>query len=246
MKVAIIIPARYASTRLPGKPLQMIGDKPMILHVANQAKKVKGADEVWIATDHQEIFNVVRSAGFNSVMTSENHQTGTDRIAEANKTINADIIINIQGDEPFINPETIEKALLPVKNDGHTDISTLATAFDSDDDIQNHNYVKVVTDVHQKALYFSRSVIPFPRDKKENIHDSYPYLRHIGLYVYRKDVLDSLASLEAVRLETTEKLEQLRALYYGYSIAVVRVNEVALSVDTPEDLEKARAYYAAN
>lgn len=245
MKTAIIIPARYASTRLPGKPLQIIGDKPMILHVAEQASLTKGVDEVWIATDSKEIFNVVKSSGFNVTITDENHQTGTDRIAEANKKIGADLVINVQGDEPFINPETIEEALIPLQANKSIHMSTLATPFLSDSEIKNPNYVKVVTDFNQKALYFSRSVIPFSRDNKEDLSSGYPYLRHIGLYVYRKEVLDHLSSLKPVELETTEKLEQLRALYYGYNIAVVRVNEIALSVDTPEDLEKARAYYAA-
>lgn len=244
MKTAIIIPARYASTRLPGKPLQIIGDKPMILHVAKQASLTKGVDEVWIATDHDEIYDIVRHSGYQVVMTSANHQTGTDRIAEANQKINADIVVNIQGDEPFINPKTIELALHPLFLENGFDMSTLATPFENDADVTNPNYVKVVTDQKNKALYFSRSVIPFPRDNEKSLLHSFSYMRHIGIYVYRKNVLDNLSKLTPTPIELAEKLEQLRALYYGYSIAVVRVNDLALSVDTPDDLEKARHYYA--
>lgn len=244
MKTAIIIPARYASTRLPGKPLQIIGDKPMILHVAKQASLTKGVDEVWIATDHNEIYDIVRHSGYQVVMTSANHQTGTDRIAEANQKINADIVVNIQGDEPFINPKTIELALHPLFLENGFDMSTLATPFENDADVTNPNYVKVVTDQKNKALYFSRSVIPFPRDNEKSLLHSFSYMRHIGIYVYRKNVLDNLSKLTPTPIELAEKLEQLRALYYGYSIAVVRVNDLALSVDTPDDLEKARHYYA--
>ena len=245
MKTAIIIPARYASTRLPGKPLQIIGDKPMILHVANQARHAKGIDEVWIATDHPEIYKVADDAGYKVTLTREDHETGTDRIAEANNSIQADLIVNVQGDEPFINPRIIEKAIEPFREEPELHMSTLATQFKSDEEIRNLNFVKVVTDINNHALYFSRSVIPNPRDKKENFYLNFPYLRHIGLYVYRKKVLEHLAQMKPVGLEQAEKLEQLRALYYGYSISVVEVNEVAMSVDTQEDLEKARAFYAA-
>ncbi|MCA0446450.1 MAG: 3-deoxy-manno-octulosonate cytidylyltransferase [Bacteroidetes bacterium] len=243
MIISIIIPARFASTRLPGKPLALIGDKPMILHVVKQALNVRGIDSVWVATDHEDVFSVVTKAGFNAVMTREDHQSGTDRLAEANEKIGADIVVNIQGDEPFIDPETIENAIAPLLENADLDMSTLATVFRSDEEIENPNFPKVIVDSRSRALYFSRSVVPFHRDKPSEWLGAYPYLRHIGLYVYRAEILKKLSSLKPVPLEVTEKLEQLRALYHGISIGVVQTGGVALSVDTPEDLELARTYY---
>lgn len=243
MTISVIIPARFASTRLPGKPLALIGDKPMILHVVSQALKVRGVSSVWVATDYQDVFSAVKNAGFNAIMTREDHQSGTDRLAEANESIGADIVVNIQGDEPFINPATIEKAISPLVENADLDMTTLATSFLSDEEISNPNFPKVIIDSRSRALYFSRSVVPFHRDKPTEWMGSYPYLRHIGLYVYKADVLRKLSGLAPVPLELAEKLEQLRALYHGISIGVVQTDGIALSVDTPEDLELARTYY---
>lgn len=243
MKISVLIPARYASTRLPGKPLALIGDQPMILHVVRQALKVTGIDSVWVATDHPDVFSVVIKAGYNAVMTRDDHQSGTDRLAEANEKVRADIVVNIQGDEPFIDPLTIEKAIAPLLENTDLDMSTLATVFRSNEEIENPNFPKVIVDSRSRALYFSRSVIPFHRDNPSELLGAYPYLRHIGLYVYRAEILKKLSALKPVPLELTEKLEQLRALYHGISIGVVQTDEVALSVDTPVDLELARTYY---
>ncbi|MBN8706447.1 MAG: 3-deoxy-manno-octulosonate cytidylyltransferase [Bacteroidetes bacterium] len=243
MTISVIIPARYASSRLPGKPLALIGDKPMILHVVNQALQVRGVSSVWVATDHAAVFSVVQKAGFNVIMTREDHQSGTDRLSEANDIIGADIVVNIQGDEPFIDPVTIENAIAPLLANSDLDMSTLATNFRSNEEIENPNFPKVIIDSRSRALYFSRSVVPFHRDKPSEWLGAYPYLRHIGLYVYRAEILKKLSALEPVPLELTEKLEQLRALYHGISIGVVQTDGVALSVDTPDDLELARTYY---
>lgn len=243
MKTAIIIPARLASSRLPGKPLKLIGPEPMILHVCRRASETRGVDEIWVATDHQDIHQVVTNAGFRSVMTRPDHETGTDRLAEANSKIRADIVVNVQGDEPFIDPASIEKALIPFRQENGPDMTTLATRFTNPSDIDNPNFPKVVINSRSEAMYFSRSVIPFPRDKQSAGQSDYPFLKHIGLYAYRRQVLADLASLPAVPLEQTEKLEQLRALYYGYRIGVVEVASPGLSVDTPEDLESANHYY---
>lgn len=215
----------------------------MILHVCRRASECRGVDEVWVATDHPEIHKVVVSSGFRSVMTRPDHETGTDRLAEANASIGADIVVNVQGDEPFIDPHSIEKALVPFQQNDGPDMTTLATRFSNQTDIANPNFPKVVLNNRSEAIYFSRSVVPFPRDQRPDHPSDYPFLKHIGLYAYRQQVLKSLASLPAVPLEMTEKLEQLRALYYGFRIGVVEVESTGLSVDTPEDLEAANQYY---
>jgi len=243
MKLAVIIPARFASSRLPGKPLALIGNQPMILHAVRQAHLAKGVDEVWVATDHQGVYDTVVSAGFQAVMTREDHPSGTDRLAEANEKIGADLVVNVQGDEPFIDPVSIEKAYQPLISDPTLDMGTLATPFRTNEEVKNPNFPKVILNQQSRALYFSRSPVPFNRDFPEQFTGHYPYLRHIGLYVYRKEILKKLAALPPVPLEQTEKLEQLRALYYGISIGVSVVDSLALSVDTPEDLDLARQYY---
>lgn len=242
MKTVAIIPARFQSSRLPGKPLALIGDEPMILHVIKQCEKAKLLQEVWVATDHHEIYSVVKNSGFRVVMTSELHESGTDRVAEANRKIGADIVINVQGDEPFIQPKTIDLAIQAFSESPEIDISTLATRFTQLTDIDNPNFPKVVLNHKNEAIFFSRSVIPFSRDEV-GVGKKFPYLRHVGLYGYRKNILERLSLTKPVELELTEKLEQLRALYYGMKIKVIEINELALSVDTAEDLEYANAYY---
>lgn len=216
----------------------------MILHVCRRASECRGVDEVWVATDHQDIHQVVTAAGFHSIMTRSDHETGTDRLAEANTRIGADIVVNVQGDEPFIDPVSIEKALSPFHQENGPDMTTLATRFRNQSDIENPNFPKVVINSRSEAMYFSRAVVPFPRDKQSPGQLDFPYLKHIGLYAYRGQVLAKLASLPAVPLEQIEKLEQLRALYYGYRIGVVEVDSAGLSVDTPEDLEVANKFYS--
>lgn len=241
-----IIPARYASTRFPGKPLAEIGGTPMVVLVCRQASKV--LDEVYVATDNELIAETVRKYGFNVVMTSENHKTGTDRIAEAVSKLNtgADVVINIQGDEPFVDPEQIS-SLMKCFNDPATDIATLARRFpveDGIDNVFNPNKVKVVFSPSGKALYFSRSPIPFVRSAdKENWMKVQDFYVHVGMYAYRKDVLLKLSQLKQTPLELAESLEQLRWLENGYTIKVAQTTKPTIGIDTPEDLENARRFY---
>lgn len=241
-----IIPARYASTRFPGKPLAEIGGTPMVVLVCRQASKV--LDEVYVATDNEMIAETVRKHGFNVVMTSENHKTGTDRIAEAVSKLNkgADVVINIQGDEPFVDPEQIS-SLMECFNDPETDIATLARRFPVEegiDNVFNPNKVKVVFSPAGKALYFSRSPIPFVRStNKENWMNVQDFYLHVGMYAYRKDVLLKLSQLKQTPLELAESLEQLRWLENGYTIKVAKTTKPTIGIDTPEDLENARRFY---
>ena len=244
MKFIGIIPARYASTRFPGKPLAMLGGKPIIQHVYEQVKKC--IDEVWVATDDQRIMDAVEAFGGKAVMTSDAHKSGTDRINEAARLIDtdADVIINIQGDEPFIATEQIE-TVCRCFDEPSTQIATLAKPFDKDYQmISNANSPKVVTDLQGYALYFSRSIIPFVRGVEPNewrLHHT--YLKHIGIYAYRKNVLDEITRLPQSPLELAESLEQLRWLQNGYRIKVGLTDIETIGIDTPEDLHKAEAFW---
>lgn len=254
MEYVAIIPARYASTRFPGKPLALLGGKTVIQRVYEQVRKQ--IDSVWVATDDERIGEHVRSWGGNVVMTSPNHQSGTDRIEEAIEKIEAtgagyDVIVNVQGDEPFIQPEQIA-AICNCFDDTQTQIATLGIRFVQDDitdntkdneawqRISNANSPKIVVDNKGFAMYFSRSVIPFIRGKEqEEWAGAYPFMKHIGMYAYRRNVLKEITSLPQSSLEKAESLEQLRWLQNGYKIKVGETHIETVGIDTPEDLAMA-------
>lgn len=234
MKVIGIIPARYGSTRFPGKALANINGKPMIQWCYESSLKSKLIDKLIIATDDKRIFNEVKKFGGEVVMTSKKHSSGTDRIAEAAKKFKCDIVVNVQGDEPFIDYRTIDKAIDALKKHKNAQVSTVAKKITDKKEINNPNTVKVVFDDDFNALYFSRSVIPFDRDGNGKAS----YYRHYGLYIYRKDYLMKLTKLPESRLEKIEKLEQLRVLENGGKIKIVLTNRDSVSIDTQEDLKK--------
>jgi len=236
-KVVGIIPARYASTRFPGKPLADILGKPMIQHVYERARKAKTVGQLLVATDDQRIFDAVKAFGGEVVMTRADHPTGTDRLAEAAAKLDVDLIVNIQGDEPMIEAEVIDAAATPLIEDPSIPMSTLMSRVTEPAELHDPNVVKVVVDRNGFALYFSRALIPYARDKAES---DVTYYYHPGLYVYRKDFLLTYAALAPTPLEQTEKLEQLRALENGYRIKVVETRHRPVSVDTPEDLENVK------
>lgn len=245
MKFVGIIPARYASQRFPGKPLAMLGGKPVIQWVVEQVSRV--LDDVYVATDDDRISNVVSGFGGHALMTSPNHKSGTDRIEEAVEKLggNYDVVINIQGDEPFIHESQI-KELCRCFDDADTQIATLGKPFTKDQDIadlDNPNSPKIVRDNKGYAMYFSRSVIPYLRNINHDVwlqrHD---YLKHIGLYAYRRDVLREVTQLPQSSLELAESLEQLRWLQNGYKIRVGITEIETVGIDTPADLLKAEAF----
>lgn len=236
MKILGVIPARYHSTRLPGKPLLMIGDKPMIQWVYEAVQKAKLLDEILIATDDQRIYETVLGFGGKAELTSPDHPTGTDRLAEvAERHPGSDLIINIQGDEPLISGEVIDSIAQPLLDDPTLPMSTAKVLLTDEAQIREPSVVKVVTNDQGDALYFSRSVIPYPRNSEKAV-----YWKHIGLYGYRRDFLLNYTKLPQTTLEVTESLEQLRALGHGYRIRVVEVKNDSVGVDTPEDLERVR------
>ncbi len=249
--VVAIIPARYASTRLPGKPLIDIAGTPMILRVVERARLAPSINRVIVATDDERVFQTVINAGEEAVMTSPDHRTGTDRLAEVAAKLDAGIIVNVQGDEPFIEPSTIEAAIAPLLADQSIAMSTTCEPIESVADLMKSNVVKVVTDRDGFALYFSRAPIPFPRAAAME-HGSIEaalrtrpdllklYNKHTGLYAYRRDFLLTFAKLPPTPLEEIEALEQMRALERGYRIKVVAVAHRSIGVDTPEDLELVR------
>ena len=237
-----IIPARYASTRFPGKPLAVLGGKTVIQRVYEQVSSV--LDEVYVATDDQRIYDCVVSFGGRAVMTREDHKSGTDRIEEAVEKIqsSADVIINVQGDEPFIQPSQI-KTLMSLFDDPDTQIGTLGKPFESIEAVDNPNSPKIVTDNRGFALYFSRSVIPYIRGKEHSDwFDEYPFLKHLGIYAYRREVLKEVTQLPQSSLEKAESLEQLRWLQNGYRIRVGLTDVETVGIDTPEDLQRAEEF----
>src|SRR5215470_13727533 len=247
MAVVAIIPARYGSTRLAGKPLADIGGKPMIQRVYESTYKAKILDRVLVATDDRGVEEAVKSFGGEVMMTSKNHLSGTDRLAEVARKIKADWIVNVQGDLPFIQPETITRAVRPLRRDRGIPMGTVCTPIDIEDEWRNPNIVKVIRDANGFALYFSRATIPYRRNDISQSHHSSDAKeiwghRHIGLYVYRRDFLLKFARLRPTLLEQTESLEQLRALVYGHAIFVADVDEWSVEVDTPDDLKKAEQY----
>ena len=245
MKYIGIIPARYASTRFPGKPLAMLGGKTVIQRVYEQVKQV--LDEAYVATDDQRIFEAVEAFGGKAVMTSKNHKSGTDRIEEAVQKIGGsyDVVVNIQGDEPFIQRSQIE-TVCRCFDDPATQIATLGKPFKADQplsDLENPNSPKVVTENRGYALYFSRSIIPFLRGiNREEWMGQFPFMKHIGLYAYRTEVLHEITQLPQSSLELAESLEQLRWLQNGYKIKVGTTDIETVGIDTPEDLERAESW----
>ncbi len=242
MNIIAIIPARFASTRFPGKPLAMLAGKPVIEHVYEQVGQV--LSEVWVATDNSRIYDAVIAFGGKAVMTRADHKSGTDRIEEAAEKINskADVIVNVQGDEPFIQPSQIE-TLCGLFDNPTTQIATLGKPFDSMDAVRNPNSPKIVTDNNGFALYFSRSVIPFVRGKEPDTWlMQFPFLKHLGIYAYRREVLREVTSLPMSTLEKAESLEQLRWLQNGYRIRVGITNVETVGIDTPEDLKRAEKF----
>lgn len=241
MKCIGIIPARYASSRFPGKPLIDLNGKTMIQRVYEGASKSKLLSEVIVATDDERIFAEVQGFGGKVVMTSEDHRTGTDRCGEVASQSDADVVINIQGDEPLIDYRQLDQ-LLEAFTDSKVQIATLGIADVSEEDKQNPNRIKLVLNHQNDALYFSRSGIPNEHHSNQADRERFPFFRHIGVYAYRKKTLLELVNLEPTELEKIESLEQLRWMYYGYSIRVVETNIETPNIDVPEDVEKVRAF----
>jgi len=234
LKIAAIIPARYNSSRFPGKALAKIEDKTMIEHVYNRVSKADNIDEVLVATDDERIKFTVEKFGGKVKMTSSEHKSGTDRIAEVAKNLDVDLVVNVQGDEPLIKPLIIEQAIQPFYENNDLLMSTLKKKIDNLNEINNPNVVKVITDKDGYAIYFSRATIPYKRDGNELEEE---YFKHIGLYVFQKDFLLKYSKLKNSKLEKSESLEQLRAIENGYKIKVVETAFDTVGVDTPEDLE---------
>ena len=236
-----IIPARYASTRFPGKPLAILGGKTVIERVYTQV--ADALDDAYVATDDTRIFDTVTGFGGKAVMTRTDHKSGTDRIEEAVEKIGGqwDVVVNVQGDEPFIQRSQID-TLCRCFDDEDTQIATLGKPFDSMEAVDNPNSPKIVTDLRGYALYFSRSVIPYVRGAE---HDAwmghYPYLKHLGIYAYRREVLEAVTRLPQSPLELAESLEQLRWLQHGYKIKVGTTDVETIGIDTPDDLARAEA-----
>jgi 3-deoxy-manno-octulosonate cytidylyltransferase (CMP-KDO synthetase) len=250
MKFKVVVPARYASSRLPAKPLLDLGGKPMVARTAERAV-LSGADEVWVATDHPDVMAAAEQYGLSVLMTRTDHPTGTDRLAEVVELRgwgDDTIVVNVQGDEPLIDPGLIASTARQLAESG-ADIATVAHPIDNAVDFFNPNIVKVVCRADGDALYFSRAPIPYARDHfaeggRDSLPSAMPAYRHIGLYAYRASFLRAYARLAPSRLEGVEALEQLRALWYGYRISVVISDHLPMpGVDTPEDAERTRAWF---
>lgn len=244
MKILGVIPARYGSTRFPAKALADIGGKSMIQRVYEQAVKSKLLNDVVVATDHEAIMAEVSRFGGKACMTSSTHQSGTDRCYEALmlQQHHYDYVINIQGDEPFINPKQID--LLAGLLNGHTQLATLVKKIDDSTELFNPNVVKAIFNVHGDAIYFSRAALPYNRNSAQSewIRER-DYYKHIGIYAYRCDILENITKLQVSGLEKAESLEQLRWIEHGYTIKVAETGYPSIGVDTPEDLEKLKNFY---
>jgi len=241
MKTIGVIPARFASTRFPGKPLAKIDGKPMIRHVWDKAVQCKELDEVLIACDHDDIFKAAKEFKARVVMTDPDHVSGSDRIAEAVKDLKVDIVVNIQGDEPFVDPGTIDALSALLKNDAKTMMGTVIKPITNDADFQNPHVVKCVVDDQGFAMYFSRSPIPYHRNKV--IANATKNYKHLGLYAYRKEFLMQYKDWPKGVLESIEELEQLRVLEHGVRIKTTVTDHESIAVDTPQDLQKAQAWF---
>lgn len=240
MKTIAVIPARYASTRFPAKLMAQLGDKSVIRTTYENTIKTNLFDDVFVVTDSEIIFDEISTSGGKAIMSKSPHETGSDRIAEAIQEIDCDIVINVQGDEPFVQSEALEKLIEVYKNDLNNEISlaTLAQEIFDDDDINNPNCVKAIWDKDNFALYFSRSPIPYPRETGFRAR----YFQHIGIYAFRREALLNFAKLPMLQNEKAEKLEQLRYLEYGMKIKVLETGYMGIGIDTEEDLQKANAY----
>lgn len=236
MKTIALIPARYAATRFPAKLMQMLGDKTVIRRTYENTVDTSLFDEVIVVTDSEIIFNEIVSHGGYAIMSRMEHQSGSDRIAEAVAEIDVDIVVNVQGDEPFVEKELLENLLKAFEDEKeNVQVASLMYPISGEEEILNPNHVKVVVDKNNNALYFSRSVIPYHREQTINAN----YFKHIGIYAYRKDALLNFTTWKPTPLESLEKLEQLRYLENGVKIKMVLTDESPVSIDIPEDLEKA-------
>lgn len=238
MKIIAVIPARYASTRFPAKLMQDLGGKTVILRTYEAAIKTNLFNDVFVVTDSDLIYNEIISNGGKAIMSIKQHESGSDRIAEAVENMDVDVVINVQGDEPFIDKKPLEQVIEIFKNDNDKKVDLASLMFEIRDksEIDNPNNVKVIVDQKGFALYFSRSVIPYPREENVGVH----YMKHIGIYAFRKEALMDFYRLPMLSLEASEKLEQLRYLEYGKRIRMVETTHGSIGIDTPEDLEKAR------
>ncbi|MBF4470907.1 3-deoxy-manno-octulosonate cytidylyltransferase [Flavobacterium sp. HJJ] len=238
MKIIAVIPARYASTRFPAKLMQDLGGKTVILRTYEAAISTQLFDDVFVVTDSELIFDEIVFNGGKAIKSIKEHESGSDRIAEAVENLDVDIVINVQGDEPFIDAAPLEKVIEVFKNDTskQVDLASLMCEIKDEADINNPNNVKVVVNQDSFALYFSRSVIPYPREVNVGVR----YMKHIGIYAFRKQALLDFYSLPMKSLEASEKLEQLRYLEFGKRIKMVETNHIGIGIDTAEDLEKAR------
>ncbi|RKS94196.1 3-deoxy-manno-octulosonate cytidylyltransferase (CMP-KDO synthetase) [Flavobacterium limicola] len=238
MKIIAVIPARYASTRFPAKLMQDLGGKAVILRTYEAAINTQLFDDVFVVTDSDLIYDEIVSHGGKAIKSIKEHESGSDRIAEAVENLDVDIVINVQGDEPFIDAEPLAKVIEVFKNDldKKVDLASLMREITNEADINNPNNVKVVVDQNGFALYFSRSVIPYPREKNVGVR----YFQHIGIYAFRKQALLDFYHLPMKSLEASEKLEQLRYLEFGKRIKMIETSHIGIGIDTPEDLEKAR------
>ena len=238
MKIIAVIPARYASTRFPAKLMQDLGGKTVILRTYEAAIKTKLFDDVFVVTDSDLIYDEIVSNGGKAIKSIKEHESGSDRIAEAIENLDIDIVINVQGDEPFIDADSLVKVIELFRNDFDRmiDLASLMREITNEDDINSPNNVKVVVDQNQFALYFSRSVIPYPRERNVGVR----YMQHIGIYAFRKQALLDFYSLPMKSLEASEKLEQLRYLEFGKRIKMVETTHVGIGIDTPKKKEKAR------
>ncbi|UFK98012.1 3-deoxy-manno-octulosonate cytidylyltransferase [Kaistella faecalis] len=242
MKIIAVIPARYEASRFPGKLMQILGGKTVIATTYQNVVATGLFDEVFVATDSEIIFDEIIKKGGNAVMTGQ-HETGSDRIAEAVQNIDCDIVVNVQGDEPFLKTEPLKQLISVFEDDSEEKISlaSLKIKLKNTEEIENPNHVKVITDNHGFALYFSRSVIPYPRE----IHPEVEYFKHIGVYAFRKKALITFAQLPMKPLEISEKIECIRYLEYGMKIKMIETDFVGVGIDVPEDLEQARAILGA-
>jgi len=232
MRVIAVLPARYGSSRFPGKPLALINNKPMIQHVYERVNKVSNLDRVVVATDNAKIYDTVLSFGGEVVMTKDTHESGSDRMAEVSNLIDGDIFLNVQGDEPLIDERLIAEIVeQSIQHNNH--VITAKKAIESEEDIENPNVVKVITNRNKEAIYFSRSPIPYNRSDKP-----ITYYKHLGIYCYPKHILQEFVKLPKSQYEEVEMLEQLRLLENGYEIKVLETTYDSVGVDTPEDIKK--------
>ena len=238
MKIIAVIPARYASTRFPAKLMQDLGGKSVIVRTYEAAINTQLFDDVFVVTDSTIIYNEIIANNGKAIMSIKEHESGSDRIAEAVENIEVDVVVNVQGDEPFIDKKPLEELIEVFKKDRDkkVDLASLMFQITDKEEINSPNNVKVIVDQQNFALYFSRSVIPFPREENVGVR----YMKHIGIYAFRKQALLDFYSLPMLSLEASEKLEQLRYLEYGKRIKMVETSHGSIGIDTPEDLEKAR------